>query len=105
MKDVIDRVWDVIVIGTGMGGGTAGRALAETNIHQEPHNASDHLVAKGIGPNVELQNSVPHVFPMGRLHTAAHGVLKGVKFVCGFWLATKRRKIVIANDCVARKLH
>jgi choline dehydrogenase-like flavoprotein len=29
MKDVIDRVWDVIVIGTGMGGGTAGRALAE----------------------------------------------------------------------------
>ena len=29
MKELVDRVWDVIVIGTGMGGGTAGRALAE----------------------------------------------------------------------------
>jgi choline dehydrogenase-like flavoprotein len=29
MKEIVDRVWDVIVIGTGIGGGTAGRALAE----------------------------------------------------------------------------
>ena len=29
MRELVDRVWDVIVIGTGMGGGTAGRALAE----------------------------------------------------------------------------
>lgn len=29
MRELIDRTWDVIVIGTGMGGGTAGRALAE----------------------------------------------------------------------------
>ena len=26
---MIDRVWDVIIIGTGIGGGTIGRALAE----------------------------------------------------------------------------
>ncbi len=30
MQDIVDRIWDVIVIGTGMGGGTAGRALAES---------------------------------------------------------------------------
>ena len=29
MKEIVERVWDVIVIGTGVGGGTAGRALAE----------------------------------------------------------------------------
>lgn len=29
MRNVVDHVWDVIVIGTGVGGGTAGRALAE----------------------------------------------------------------------------
>lgn len=29
MEELIDRTWDVVVIGTGMGGGTAGRALAE----------------------------------------------------------------------------
>lgn len=29
MREITDRVWDVIVIGTGMGGGTVGRALAE----------------------------------------------------------------------------
>lgn len=30
MNELVNRVWDVIVIGTGIGGGTAGRALAES---------------------------------------------------------------------------
>ena len=29
ISDIVDREWDVIVIGTGMGGGTLGRRLAE----------------------------------------------------------------------------
>ncbi|MGR3701050.1 MAG: GMC oxidoreductase [Paracoccaceae bacterium] len=32
MTDVTARIWDVIVIGTGMGGGTLGRALAERGL-------------------------------------------------------------------------
>ena len=29
MRELTDRHWDAVVIGTGMGGGVAGRALAE----------------------------------------------------------------------------
>lgn len=32
MQDIITRFWDVIVIGTGIGGGTAGRRLAEAGL-------------------------------------------------------------------------
>src|SRR5210317_1962405 len=32
MSDLIRQNWDVIVIGTGIGGGTAGRALAEAGL-------------------------------------------------------------------------
>ncbi len=32
MKELTDRIWDVIVIGTGIGGGTIGRALSEAGL-------------------------------------------------------------------------
>ena len=32
LTDVVEKLWDVIVIGAGMGGGTVGRRLAEKGL-------------------------------------------------------------------------
>lgn len=66
MSDVTDRIWDAIVIGTGIGGGTVGRRLAESGL-------SVLFVEKGpdLGDARVLPTEVAPQDPVSRLERGA----------------------------------
>ena len=80
----------------------AGVAATHPHLDEQADDAADHLVAEGVGGDLEAQDAVAEVVPAGRPDPPDHHRLGPVD---ALGLAAERREVVLADERVARRDH